>query len=356
MGEVALSLVPRGFRRPKTLDMARRVIVIPARRMVLSNHPVGSPASAFNPALLVLGDEIVLYPRIVVGYYKYVSAIAELRIPLTRVLKPCRPREERYHARIVVSPSTRYDMWGAEDPRVTRCLGGLCMVYTGRTLNYFDPETRCCKTLPVMAYTQNASEWVKKAVFVPTSRIRGQLVSDKDAYLVEAGGSMLFFHRPHTVEGFRTLISTVDERDLREAVGRSSVKEVEVGGPILMVEKEEFEEKIGWSAPPVEVEPGRYLTLLHAVDHRLKIYRVFALLLRLGGGLVEAEAVSPTYIMEPREPYETYGDRPYVVFPCGAAKVDDTLVVSYGAADSVVALASFELSELLNLLDKGRLE
>jgi len=60
--------------------------------------------------------------------------------------------------------------------------------------------------------------------------------------------------------------------------------------------------------------------------------------------------------MEPRELYEVYGDRPYVVFPCGASLVDDsTLLLSYGAADQFVGLAAIDLDSLFAELDRGRI-
>jgi predicted GH43/DUF377 family glycosyl hydrolase len=56
--------------------------------------------------------------------------------------------------------------------------------------------------------------------------------------------------------------------------------------------------------------------------------------------------------MRPEEPYEMMGDVPDVVFPCGVV-VDpdgDTLRIYYGGADTVVALATASISELLDWL------
>ena len=67
------------------------------------------------------------------------------------------------------------------------------------------------------------------------------------------------------------------------------------------------------------------------------------------------DSVSPVYIMEPREDYEIYGDRPYVIFPCGAILVDDSVLVSYGAADSFIGFAWVKLGELMAIMDQGRI-
>ena len=68
-------------------------------------------------------------------------------------------------------------------------------------------------------------------------------------------------------------------------------------------------------------------------------------------------AVTPTYILEPKTPYEEYGDRPYVVFPCGLVKVSrDEAVVIYGASDYSVVFGLIDLNELMAHLDEGRIE
>jgi len=64
------------------------------------------------------------------------------------------------------------------------------------------------------------------------------------------------------------------------------------------------------------------MMFLYGVDRDGVVYRVFAAKLKLRGEEIVVEAVTPRYIMEPRTPYEIIGDRPAVVFPCGAVKID----------------------------------
>ncbi|RLF40478.1 MAG: glycosidase, partial [Thermoplasmata archaeon] len=61
--------------------------------------------------------------------------------------------------------------------------------------------------------------------------------------------------------------------------------------------------------------------------------------------------VTPYYIMEPKEIYEIFGDRPHTIFPCGAQKLDDKILLSYGAGDSVLAFGEVDVEELLSLLN-----
>jgi predicted GH43/DUF377 family glycosyl hydrolase len=107
-------------------------------------------------------------------------------------------------------------------------------------------------------------------------------------------------------------------------------------------------EKIGLSAPPLETAAG-WLTLYHGVRRTASgsIYRV-------GAALFDRErpevciARGTSWIFAPEEPYETDGDVPRVVFPCGMTSPDgETLRIYYGAADSSIGLAHGRVSELL---------
>jgi predicted GH43/DUF377 family glycosyl hydrolase len=55
----------------------------------------------------------------------------------------------------------------------------------------------------------------------------------------------------------------------------------------------------------------------------------------------------------PQAPYEQSGDVPDVVFPCGWILRDDgdTLHLYYGAADSVVCVATASLAQLMSYLE-----
>jgi predicted GH43/DUF377 family glycosyl hydrolase len=60
--------------------------------------------------------------------------------------------------------------------------------------------------------------------------------------------------------------------------------------------------------------------------------------------------------MKPKEIYETYGDRPFVVFPCGAQMIDDSILISYGAADFAMGIGEIEITELMSILDSNRVK
>jgi predicted GH43/DUF377 family glycosyl hydrolase len=109
--------------------------------------------------------------------------------------------------------------------------------------------------------------------------------------------------------------------------------------------------KIGLSPPPLETPDG-WLLLYHGV-------RVTAggCLYRLGLALLDLEDPcrvlrrSDEWIFAPEMPYERQGDVSGVVFPCGwILDRDGTIRMYYGGADSCLALARAQVSEVLDYL------
>lgn len=332
-------------RENKTVDIVKRIGAITADRIHLKRYPKDNPVTAFNPGLILVDGELKLYVRIVLGYFTYASAVAEITIPLEEVEANAFPGH--YSGDIVVFPDNRYDIWGVEDPRVYRIGDEIMMTYCGRTVSYFDPSIRVERTLPVCAKKVD-KKWKKTCVFRFPRDMRSFVVSDKDAFLVKTKDGIKLFHRPHMRdENFYLTVSDVDGEG---ELGDGGLKEIPLKNTAIAYEAAEFEEKIGWGTPPVKVD-NEYLFFVHAVARELKFYRVFALLMDEDLNVV---SVTPHYIMEPREIYEVYGDRPYTIFPCGAEIVDDKIIISYGAADSAVGLGEIKIDEIMSELDKNR--
>ncbi len=351
----------RELRKPETTDIVNRVGAITPNRIFINNYPMGNPLAVFNPSLLIRDTtEIILYARIITGYYKYVSAIAEIKIFYDDIER--RTISMNYYSgRIVVAPSTKYDFWGTEDPRVYTIDDKLYMTYTGRTKYYFDVD-RTERTLPVTALRTQQNEWVKAFVMVLPPGLREHVITDKNAFLVRIGNDYLFFHRLHMDdEEFYLVVSKVDRKEIieseKEALETGKPKEIIVGSTTLVMNHAYFEQKLGWATPPIKISTNELLVFVHGVDNDMGVYRLLGMLLeysRTDGVIVKA--VTPTYIMEPRTMYELYGDRPYTIFPCGIAILSKkTLLLSYGAADYASGLGLLNLDDLFRLLDKGRI-
>ncbi|RLG93439.1 glycosidase [Archaeoglobales archaeon] len=333
-------------RENKTNDIVKRLCVITANRVHLKRYPVDNPVTIFNPSFIFEEKEVIVYGRIILGYFTYASAVAEIFVPIRDIYG--NTFSGHYTAEITVFPDNKFDLWGVEDPRVYEIEGKRYMTYCGRTVNYFNPAVRTERTLPVTA-VQEKDGWRKLCVFRLPQELRGFVISDKDAFLVKIKDELRLFHRVHMRdEKFYLVISEVS----KDILASDTFVEVSVEDTCLALEPAKFEEKLGWATPPVKVDK-EYLFLIHGVDAEIKSYRVFAALMNEN---LEVTAVTPYYIMGPKETYEIYGDRPFVVFPCGAQLVDDKLLISYGAADSAVGIGEIDVSELMSILDSNRLE
>ncbi len=102
--------------------------------------------------------------------------------------------------------------------------------------------------------------------------------------------------------------------------------------------------KVGAAGPPIELDEG-WLLIYHGVDSN-RIYRLGAALLdKENPERVKYRSQRP--FLEPNEDYERIGNVPNVVFSCGSVLIGDELLVSYGGADTVIGVATFDLNEIL---------
>jgi predicted GH43/DUF377 family glycosyl hydrolase len=113
--------------------------------------------------------------------------------------------------------------------------------------------------------------------------------------------------------------------------------------------------KIGMSPPPILTDRG-WIVMYHGVRQHASgsIYRLGLALFDLNHPEV-CLLRGQCWMMEPLESYETHGDVPYVVFPCGYTIADDhdTVNLYYGAADSCIGVATGSIKEMLEWLDQN---
>ena len=129
-------------------------------------------------------------------------------------------------------------------------------------------------------------------------------------------------------------------------------------GPVFSGRPQRWDEWIGSGPPPVKTRDG-WLHLYHGVATHFaaaNIYQAGVVLLDLENPL-RVVARGAFNILEPRELYELTGQVPNVVFPSGMivesfddegfARPDSAVRVYYGAADTVVGLATTTVTELI---------
>jgi predicted GH43/DUF377 family glycosyl hydrolase len=110
--------------------------------------------------------------------------------------------------------------------------------------------------------------------------------------------------------------------------------------------------RTGASAVPFRVADG-WLELYHGVDRNTR-YAMGALLLDADDPRkILARSAQP--ILEPQEPFERTGLFNETIFSCGHVELGDGRIrMYYGAADSVIAAADFDVRDIVNSLEPWR--
>jgi len=223
------------------------------------------------------------------------------------------------------------ELWGIEDARIT---------YVPELKTYAVAYTAFGKGGPGVSLALTAD-------FVHFDRC-GLVMQpdDKDAALLprRIDGMFALVHRPIADTGAHVWISY--SPDLRSWGGHRMMLQARRGAWWDA-------NKVGLSPPLIETEHG-WLMLYHGVRSTAA-----GSLYRLGVALFDLEQPDrlllrgDEWVFGPEAAYETSGDVANVTFPCGTTvgRDGDTLNLYYGAADTVVALATGSISGILAWLD-----
>lgn len=111
--------------------------------------------------------------------------------------------------------------------------------------------------------------------------------------------------------------------------------------------------KVGVAGPPLKTPKG-WLLIYHGVS-KTGTYRLGAVLLDLKNPSIVLSRSVDT-IFEPIEEYERVGQVKNAVFSCGAVVRGGSLLIYYGAADTVTGVAKVSLKKLLAILLPKNLE
>ncbi len=110
--------------------------------------------------------------------------------------------------------------------------------------------------------------------------------------------------------------------------------------------------KIGAGPPPIETDEGWLLIYYGVDDRQAEQYHIGAMLLdRDYPEQVIARSQEP--ILSPQVHYEMNGFKPGILYPCGAVKKEESLLVYYGTADKYVSVATANINELIMKLKRS---
>lgn len=222
---------------------------------------------------------------------------------------------------------------GCEDPRVTIINDRIFMIYTA--YDGTNPPRVALTSIAIVDFLARNWNWETPKLITPPG------VYDKDACVVKRvrGEGYVAFHR----YGDAIWIDLLENLDF---AGEKFL----IGSVLAQPRKDNWDNiKIGIAAPPIETERG-WILLYHCVSDPGFIYKVGAMLLDYDDPR-KILARTNTPLLWPEKEYEINGQVPNVVFPCGAVVVEGIIYLYYGGGDTVIAVATMPISDLLNILN-----
>ncbi len=302
--------------------------------------------AVFNCAILHYENRFHMLYRAIGEYEKYISRIGYASS--TDGYSFARSNH------IALEPTQDYEEYGIEDPRVVEIDNQVYITYVILSAYVTDgaiveASTALATTTDFFKYTRlgvitSKGSNNKDVVLFPEkmSQQQSSILSLSSSINADGAGKYFFLHRPSSWIG-----STygVDKPSIWLGEG-NALTNFEKHTLLLKPEEDWEELKVGAGPPPIKTRTG-WLVIYHGVS-REKVYTAGAALLDLHDPS-KIIGRTKTPILEPKEPYEKFGDVNNVVFPTGACVVDnDKLFVYYGAADKVCCLATADLDYLLD--------
>ena len=294
-------------------------------------HPWESKAT-FNPAAIRIGKTThILYRALSddnTSSIGYASSKDGIKID-ERFSEPIYIPTEKFELKKVAGGNS-----GCEDPRLTKIGENIYMCYTA--FDGIGPPRVAVTSITEKDFLQKNWKWKKPIVITPEG------FDDKDACIF-----------PEKVSGHYFILHRVGGEmcgDYFKSLNFNSqtVKKcIRIIGPRI---NSWDGLKVGISAPPLKTKYG-WLLLYHGISKSHNTYRIGVVLLDLSDPtVVLARSTDP--IFEPKELYEKAGIMGNVVFPCGMVEKSGVLYIYYGAADTVVGVATIEFNIILKALTR----
>jgi len=225
-------------------------------------------------------------------------------------------------------PETAYEEYGVEDPRITRI--GDRFYFTYVAVSRHGAATALASTTDFQTFQRHG------IIFCPENK-------DVVLFPEKIGGEYVALHRPSGAVAF-----TMPEMWLARSPDliHWGSHEHFLGG----VSSWEVS-RIGAGPPPIRTPEG-WLVIYHGsrepAHGAVGVYSAGALLLdSQDPRRILRRAREP--ILVPQSDFERHGFIPDVVFPTGVVESGETLLVYYGAADTVTAVVEFSQKDLLAL-------
>jgi predicted GH43/DUF377 family glycosyl hydrolase len=244
-----------------------------------------------------------------------------------------------------ISPDQPYDRFGVEDPRISKIGDMYYITYTAIDQPIEGPEHPQVRI--AMASTKDFKTVKKHGIIGPPHNSKAaaffpeKVNGNKVGLLMTIASDSAASHV--ALRYFDSMEDVLNQTDASWADFLADSMETAVlstewwlhRGPEL-------------GAAPLKTEKG--WLLIYSAEGMSNTWTVAAALADLHEPH-KLIARTPGYLLQPVTDYEREGIVPQVTFPEGAVVVDDKLYVYYGAADTVIGVATCTLAELLDYIE-----
>lgn len=224
-------------------------------------------------------------------------------------------------------PERPFEAFGLEDPRITHIDGRYYITHTA---------VSPAGIATALAWTEDFKEFRREGlIFAPENR-------DVVIFPEKIAGQYVAIHRPYPKHIGTPAMWLAYSEDLLHWGGHRKLLDVRDGYWDCV--------RVGAGAVPFRTDKG-WLEIYHGADGDNR-YCLGAVLLD-GDDPARVLARSTEPLLQPEAPYELTGLVGNVVFTCGAISSDPAeILLYYGAADSVTALAVTSVDEIIDSLEK----
>lgn len=221
----------------------------------------------------------------------------------------------------VLAPGDHYDSHGCEDPRVVEVRGTYYLTYTA----YDGISARLS-----LATSRDLVHWTKRGPLFP------DFVTPGNTKPWSKSGAIL------TTPIAGTYYMYFGDNGIFSATSRDLLHWTPSAHAVVPKEPNDFTSRLTEAGPPPVVTPDGLILLFHNAA------TPYGTALRYAPGQVLIDPAHPTHslarmthpFLTPRADYETRGQTPNTIFIEGLVTFGGSLHLYYGAADSVVALAT----------------
>lgn len=248
-----------------------------------------------------------------------------------------------------ISPSESYDQYGCEDPRVTKIGDTFYITYTAIDGPIEDKEHEPNVRI-ALATTKDFITMEKHGIIGPPTQSKAAAFFPE-----EVNGGKIALAMTTTADSNTSAILVRYYDSLEEATTTSfaewetflNTTDPTLGTDWWLHRGPEL------GAPPIKTDRG--WLFIFSAESMSDTWTIGAALTNLNDPH-KLIARTPSYILQPVTKYEREGLVDNVTFPSGAVIKGDELYVYYGAADTVIGLATCKLNDLLDYIEtfKGK--